>query len=211
MLFIIISPPSFTFCPIRVITEGSLSALPPPREPSGMQWVSQREACGVASSGPAFGPRMNLSPFRAPPWLCRQGTRPEALVGPLPPDALSALQPGAPVCLPGAGASSGTETSLPGAPRLSWALVQSHRRCSTVSRGTVRNGPEEDASCAWKRGSDATSGLQGDSLLLPPPSWWDCDWGASPSSLLQRPQTEGMSSEHLTRGSQWACTCFWLC
>lgn len=81
MLFIIISPPSFTFCPVRVITEGSLSALPPPREPSGMQWVSQRETCGVASSGPAFGPRVNLSPFRAPPWLCRQGTRPEALVG----------------------------------------------------------------------------------------------------------------------------------
>lgn len=131
--------------------------------------------------------------------------------GPLPPDALSALQPGAPVCPPGAGASSGTGTSLPGAPRLGWALAQSHRRCSAVSRGTLRNGPEEGASRAWERGSDATGGLQGDSRLLPPPSWWDCDWGASPSSLLQRPQTEGMSSDHLTRGSQWACTCFWLC
>lgn len=52
--------------------------------------------------------------------------------------------------LPGAGASPSTETSLPGARRLGWALVQSHRRCSTVSRGTPGNGPEEDASCAWK-------------------------------------------------------------
>ena len=46
-----------------------------------MQWVSQGEACGAASSDPAFGPRTNLSPFRAPPWLCQQRTRPEALVG----------------------------------------------------------------------------------------------------------------------------------
>lgn len=111
--------------------------------------------------------------------------------GPLPPDALSALQPGAPVCLPGAGASSGTETSLPGAPRLGWALVQSHRRCSTVSRGTLRNGPEEDASHAWKLGSDATSGLQGDSLLLPPPSWWDCDWGPAPPPYSSGPRQRG--------------------
>ena len=165
----------------------------------------QRETHGLASSGPAFGPRTSLSPFRAPPRLCPvpPGHSSGGGHGPLLPDALSISQvlerhPAQKHHFQVLAAWAGLSFS-----RTDDALLLAEGLLGTVQKRMrpVHGSGEEmpPAGCRRTRRSSRprAGGTVTGGPALPPCS--SC------------PQTEGMSSDHLTRGRQWVCVCFGLC
>ena len=160
---------------------------------------------GLPSSGLAFGPRMNLNPFQAPPWLCPvpPGHPSGGTHWPLPLDALSASQvlqrhPAQKhhfqALTTWAGLSfSRTDHALP----LAEGLLGTVQKRMRPVHGSGEEMPP--AGCRRTRRSSR------------PRAGGNVTGGPAPLPCSSCPQTEGMSSDHLTRGRQWVCVCFGLC
>ena len=179
-----------------------------------MRCVSRTETCGLASSGPAFGPRMRSqsSSSSSPAASCPPGCRSGGAPGPLPPDALSAQRlvlRRAPVQERRPAEKHHRRRSQPGlgsrTVRTDDALPLAQGLLGTVQKRMFRmrpvRGSEGEAPPAGCRTHPSSRPRAGGTATA----------GPAPSPYFSCPQTGGICSDHLRRGSQWVCTCFWLC